>query len=67
MRDAPEKGGKAMFADQDFQRGEVLFVMGGRAVTRETINAFESGKDFAAHVQRAIDESLLASLLAKPF
>lgn len=38
-KDLPEKGGKAMFANQDFQKGEVLVIFGGRAVTRETLNS----------------------------
>ena len=38
-QDLPEKGGKAMFAAQDFTKGELMVVFGGRAVTRETLNS----------------------------
>lgn len=53
-KDSPEKGGKAMFADQDYRKGEVVAIFGGRAVTRETLSgiseelgrhALQIGKD----------------------
>jgi hypothetical protein len=39
VKDFPEKGGKGLFATQDYKKDDLLIVFGGRAVTRETLNA----------------------------
>jgi hypothetical protein len=38
-RDIPSKEGKGLFATQTLHKGDVLIVFGGRAVTRETLDA----------------------------
>ncbi len=64
VKDIPAKAGKGVFATQNFQKGDVLVIFGGRAVTRETLDgisaelgrhALQVGKDLFL-LQHAFEE-----------